>query len=69
MHDNLQALLTNTMNVKKKLMKFIIIITIIIILKLTILGFLLDHFGVHRIKENNDTDRNNSNEIVNVDYR
>lgn len=34
-----------------------------------ILGFLLDHFSVHRIKENNDTDSNNSNEIVNVDYR
>lgn len=50
-------------------MKFIIIITIIIILKLTILGFLLNHFSVHRIKENNDTDSNNSNEIVNVDYR
>ena len=48
-------------------MKFIIIITILIILKLTILGFLLDHFSVHRIKENNDS--NNSNEIVNVDYR
>ena len=50
-------------------MKFIIIITIIIILKLTILGFLLDHFSVHIIKENNDTVSNNSNEIVNVDYR
>ena len=47
-------------------MKFIIIITILIILKLTILGFLLDHFSVHRIKENNDTDSNNSNEIISL---